>query len=125
MKKLVTIILVFCSLTVFSTNSTDSLKFKSEGIDSRLVIFEISYRHPIEVFYWQRLNNDSTFKSLYKLVMVSDTVDVLSIKDMKTGTKLYDIYGRPSVDVLIKMHRDYFYNRFVVDDLVDEVKNRI
>ena len=125
MKNLVVIILVFCSLTVFSTNSKDSLTFKTDSVDKRLVIFEVSYRHPIEVFYWQRLNNDSVFKSLYKLILTADTVDVLSIKDMRTGTKLYNIYGRPQVDTLIKMYHSYFYNRFVIDDLIDEVKRRI
>jgi len=32
------------------------------------IILEISYTHPIEVDYWERLTEDSTFNTMYELV---------------------------------------------------------
>ena len=65
MKKLL-FLLIFASSVAFSRPT---------------VILEISYTHPIEVFYWERLTEDSLFNTMYELNMVESTEDSLIVKD--------------------------------------------
>lgn len=80
------------------------------------VIFEVHHKHLIEINYWERLNNDTTFKSLYKLVMVKDTVDELLFKDIETKKTFskFEKGLRPNVDILINLHHKNFYNKSII-----------
>ena len=107
MKFLTTLLLLLFTLKSFPNDTTET----------RLVSFEVSYIEPYEIYYWERATNDSTFKSLYKLVMVKDTLDRLVIKDIKSGVELGIISGRPGVDFLINLYHRKFYSQEVIDDL--------
>ena len=109
MKKLFTTLFLLMSLLSFSNDTSKT--------ENQLVIFKVSYIHPIAVHYWGRLNNDSTFRSLYKLVMVKDTLDRLSIEDVKSGIEIGIIGGRPQLEFLINLYHRKFYSQEVIDDL--------
>ena len=72
------------------------------------IILEISYTHPIEVDYWERLKEDSTFNTMYELVMVESYKDCLTIKDIHTNKVLGTLTGRPSLEFLIELYNKEF-----------------
>lgn len=72
------------------------------------VILEISYTHPIEVDYWERLTEDSTFNAMYELVMIESHKDCLTIKDIHTDKVLGTLIGRPNLKFLIELYNKEF-----------------
>tara|TARA_X000000368_G_scaffold47165_1_gene33716 strand:- start:10146 stop:10439 length:294 start_codon:yes stop_codon:yes gene_type:complete len=72
------------------------------------VILEISYTHPIEVDYWKRLTEDSTFNTMYELVMVESHKDCLTLKDIHTDKVLGTLIGRPNLKFLIELYNKEF-----------------
>jgi hypothetical protein len=72
------------------------------------IILEISYTHPIEVDYWERLTEDSTFNTMYELVMIESYKDCLILKDIHTNKVLGTLSGRPDLKFLIELYNREF-----------------
>lgn len=97
MEKIKTIILIFTLLL-----------FSSFG-DEKTLTLEIRYTHPIEINYWNRLNDDLEFKSLYNLIMIKDTLDKLLVKDIHQNV-IGTIEGRPSSNYLVDLYYENLKN---------------